>query len=643
MKLSIRATEKRVLVLVLIISLVSLFTFASSFAASKESNDTSNKSSKKTTVAEGEHKETVYIMQDSQGEEYKRIVSHDNKLHYKGFEDAQVPVTMEVSYTLDDSPIDAKSLAGKDGEVNIHIKYKNHIKNGNVYVPFMVITGVILDGDKFSDVKIDNGKVIDDGNKKMVAGFALPGMNESIGLKSKGVNFPSEINIKAKVKDFELGEVYSMISTDAFKDIDMSKVSDMKGLQDKISQLEKGTDKLIDGSNKIAKGNEQMADGAIKLTKASKEISHATKKVANGNKTLESKTPELATGIGKLQQGSQKLYEGNSGLLAGLKQLKGESPNAENKTGSGLKALEAGATQAELGSQKLSQGIKSLDGGLAEITNNNNVLNNGLEQIIGSVESSSAKQKSALPKLEAGISQADKAVKALEAAGQTGSQNYVEAVNQRAKLLAQKEVIIQSSKETEVLIKGLKQYQNNASKYMAGVSAVKDGIDKNGLVKGADSLAAGNKTISAGIKSVNTALESKIIPASGQLVQGSEQLNSGIIALQGGSQTLVKGIKKLSAGSMKLYNGTITFSNKEAELAKGAEKLASGSKTLNKGIKQMVSTLKSEIDKLDAKGIARAIDNAKAVQNGAEQYNSFEASGKYDKLTFIYKMDEIKK
>ena len=646
MKADFKATEKRILVLVLIISLVSLFALASSFAESENFKGTGKNykaNAAKAGQSKDEHKETVYIMQDSKGSEYKRIVSHDNKLYYKGFEDAQIPVTMKVSYTLNGEPIEAKKLAGKDGDVNIRIEYKNHIKSGNVYVPFMVMTGMILDGDKFSNVKIDSGRVIDDGDKKMVAGFAFPGMNESIGLKSKGLDFPGEVNIKARVKDFELDEVYSMASTDLFKNIDMSKVNTMEGLQDKLSQLEKGTDQLLQGSSKLAKGNLQMAKGASKLTEAGRKISKATKQVADGNKTLNEKAPGLSSGIGKLQQGSQKLYEGNSGLLTGLKRLLGTSPNAENKRGSGLKALEAGADRAEAGSEKLFDGIKSLDGGLSKLTQNNDALKNGLAQMIGGIEVSCAKQKNLIPTLDNGIAQADKSVKALEAAGQTGTRDYIEAVNKRAELMAQKKVITQSVKESEKLIGGLKTYQKNISGYMDGVAAIKDGIDKNGLVKGADSLASGNKALAAGTKAASSAVKSELIPGAGKLVQGSKELNAGIIALQGGSKTLVKGIRRLNSGSMKLYKGTVVFSGKEGELAEGALKLAEGSKALNQGISRMVDTLKSEIARLDAKGIEKAVNNAKALQKAAEQYNSFEDSGNYDKLTFIYKMDEIKK
>ncbi|MDY2960617.1 MAG: hypothetical protein SOR72_07550 [Hornefia sp.] len=643
MNRDLKTIGKRILILMLILSLTCAFTLPSAFAKSEASDMRKGTNSEKRESSKDEHKETVYIMQNHEGSEYKRIVSHDNKLYYKGFEEARLPVTMKVSYKLDGEPVQAEKLAGSSGKVNIRIQYENHIKDGNVYVPFMVITGMILDGDKFSDVKIDSGKVIDDGDKKMAAGFAFPGMNESIGLKSKGLDFPEEVNIQAHVKNFKLNEVYSVISTDVFKNIDMSKVKDMEGLQSKISQLKKGANQLLQGASQLEKGNAQMANGALRLTEAGRKISKAAKQVAEGNGALNEKAPALSSGIGKLQQGSQKVYEGNSQLLAGLKQLQGTEPSAENKTGSGLKALEFGAGQAEAGSERLFQGVKSLDGGLAKLTQNNDGLKSGLTQIIGNVETSYAKQKNSAAAAESGIAAADKEVKDLEAAGKTGTESYIAAVNKRARLMAQKEVLTQAAVESENLIKGLKAYQKNASGYIDGVAAVKDGIDKNELVKGAGTLAAGSKALAAGTKAANSAVESQLIQGAGSLVKGSGELNAGITSLQGGSSTLVKGISKLSQGSMKLYNGTVIFSNKEEELAKGASKLARGSKALNLGMSKMVSTLKSEIAKLDAWGIARAVNNAKALQKAAEQYNSFEESGNYDKLTFIYKMDEIKK
>ena len=89
---------------------------------------------------------------------------------------------MKVSYFLNKMPVEANDLIGESGNLIIHIEYKNNIKNGNVHVPFLAVTSLILDGDRFSNVKVYGGKVIDDGNRKIVTGFAAPGMTESIGL-----------------------------------------------------------------------------------------------------------------------------------------------------------------------------------------------------------------------------------------------------------------------------------------------------------------------------------------------------------------------------------------------------------------------------------------------------------------------------
>lgn len=53
-----------------------------------------------------------------------------------------------------------------------------------MYTPFVLMTGMILPQDTFSNVKIDNGKVISDGSRNIVIGFGMPGLQESLGLNS---------------------------------------------------------------------------------------------------------------------------------------------------------------------------------------------------------------------------------------------------------------------------------------------------------------------------------------------------------------------------------------------------------------------------------------------------------------------------
>ena len=55
-------------------------------------------------------------------------------------------------------------------------------KQEEVYTPFVMMTGMILPNETFSNVTIDNGKVISDGSKNIVVGFGMPGMKESLNL-----------------------------------------------------------------------------------------------------------------------------------------------------------------------------------------------------------------------------------------------------------------------------------------------------------------------------------------------------------------------------------------------------------------------------------------------------------------------------
>ena len=51
-----------------------------------------------------------------------------------------------------------------------------------VNVPFLMLSGMILDDDKLKNVEVSNGKAINEGTRTIVAGFALPGMQDSLDI-----------------------------------------------------------------------------------------------------------------------------------------------------------------------------------------------------------------------------------------------------------------------------------------------------------------------------------------------------------------------------------------------------------------------------------------------------------------------------
>ena len=69
-------------------------------------------------------------------------------------------MTVTFSYELDGRKIKPEDLAGKTGHLKIHGAYENHAvttkkisgKSVKLYSPFMMLTGMILSTDHFSNV-----------------------------------------------------------------------------------------------------------------------------------------------------------------------------------------------------------------------------------------------------------------------------------------------------------------------------------------------------------------------------------------------------------------------------------------------------------------------------------------------------------
>ena len=90
-------------------------------------------------------------------------------------------------------------------------------KNVEVYSPFVMVTGMILSSDHFSNVTIDNGKVISDGDKEMVVGVAIPGLKDSLDLSddlSDKIDIPESFTMEADVTDCSMGNTFTMAVTD---------------------------------------------------------------------------------------------------------------------------------------------------------------------------------------------------------------------------------------------------------------------------------------------------------------------------------------------------------------------------------------------------------------------------------------------
>ncbi len=120
---------------------------------------------------------------------------------------------LTLSYFLDGSPISAQDLAGSRGRVTIRFTYKNTTRQTvtlgdrteEIPIPFLVLSGLMLDGKDFSNVEAESGQVISDGDRFFVAGFAIPGLREDLGEAGKELDLPETFAVTRQILQFPPG------------------------------------------------------------------------------------------------------------------------------------------------------------------------------------------------------------------------------------------------------------------------------------------------------------------------------------------------------------------------------------------------------------------------------------------------------
>ena len=103
---------------------------------------------------------------------------------YTGTTNAALPIEIKVTYRYNGSYITPQELRGKSGHVVIRYDYINNSQTTadgiQVYTPFAAMTGLMLDNDVFSNVKVKNGRLIEDGDRLIALGYAMPGLASSL-------------------------------------------------------------------------------------------------------------------------------------------------------------------------------------------------------------------------------------------------------------------------------------------------------------------------------------------------------------------------------------------------------------------------------------------------------------------------------
>lgn len=270
-------------------------------------------------------------------------------IYYQGTTDKELPVSVKLTYYLDGKEIQPNKLKGKSGHLKIKVNYENKSKknvevNGkteNMYTAFVMMTGMILPNDNFTNVTIDNGKVISDGNRSIVVGFGMPGLKESLNLDdikdADDLTIPESLEVEADVTDFEMSSTFTVGLSDLTKDLDLDNIADMDSLQNALDKLDDAALELVSGSNTLSDGTKTLADGVDSYTEGADTLNDAIQKYLSKDGEVSGSVTEYVNGVNKVVKGVNDYAKGTTTLANGVTSYVG----GEKKLAKGAKQLTA--------------------------------------------------------------------------------------------------------------------------------------------------------------------------------------------------------------------------------------------------------------------------------------------------------------
>ena len=292
-----------------------------------------------------------------------------NDVYYEGTATKQLPVSVKIRYELDGQEISANDIQGKSGHLKLTISFTNNyseVKNINgksiVIHPSYLAGGMLnMSTGKFSNVKCESGKIVNDGTNEMLAFANIPGLNET--LKSAGLDkvnnqlgISDDVTVEADVNDFDLGSIMVGMTNEIDLASELGEIGSVSELTDGIDQLIEADDQLIDGSKQLYDGTTQLKEQAAPLTGSSdqvRQLSAGAIQLNDGVKALQTGLTAYTNGVDTLAAGSQQLY----GIPQGVSQIQN---GVSGNLGQGKTNLLDGATALNEGLKQLEAQVNTL-------------------------------------------------------------------------------------------------------------------------------------------------------------------------------------------------------------------------------------------------------------------------------------------
>ena len=546
--------------------------------------------------------------------------------------DGELPIGVEVSYTLDGEPVEPTDVVGRSGLLEAHYVVRNltvrqdeveyddgtgtmATTTAETVIPMVGQLVTVLPS-SFTAVTSGEASMAGDGRGGTKLSFTMT-LFPPIGSTS------AEFGWSAQVRDAALPPA----TITAVPVSPLESPSFRGGAASYANGAESGA-ALTAGATEIDGHLLELRDGAAELLDGLQQLYAGAQELAAGL------TDEAAPGADELADGAGQLDDGAHRLAAGAAQLTG-----------GLRSADAAAPTLVDGLTQVRTGLGTVDAGLAQMS-----------AAVGNLPTSAQPLKAGVGQLDAGIAQLLAGVQQLQATAQNEGQVLlaVAATNPTVTVadapgVARMQALGQfvagvAAQKTDPVAKA--QLEGLAAMYAgAAVGAtlplgpglqvlgqvLTDGVVP-GLVRlqcGLDATTTGAATcggtpgLNEGLAQLGGGIDQLVggvvaqiqggigsegqTAADGTLRGGVGSLSDGMDRLVAGAKTLVDGIDRLTAGAGTLTAGTGELAAGTTELAAGAGELAAGLDDAAAGSQQI------------AAGLGTASSGAPALVDGAQQ------------------------
>ncbi len=644
--------KNQIIAAALCITLTAAFCGVSAFAAGNNQQSNTAAASAQTeedavtVTGTSGSSETVYVVTDTDGSAKKVIVSQkydsddadaakeaqdtltdaqnvkgDNC--WQGTTDKELPVTTAITYTLDGKSVSAEELAGESGHVTIRFDYTNtqyetktiNGRSAKIYVPFIALTGTLLDSDSFTNVSVTNGKLIDDGDHTIVVGMAFPGLQESLDLDSDIAELPDYVEISADVTDFALDTTLTVVTNSIFNDADED-ISDISALD----SLDSDMNKLTDAMTQLMDGSDELYDGLDTLLSSSYELADGVDKLTGGLQTLDSNSAEL-------NAGAETVF---NTLL--------DTAGTQLQANESLK--EAGITIPALTISGYADTLNSIIAALDPDSVIAKAEQAALEKVTAAVRAQEDTVRAAVTQavqqqVSAQVTEAVTAqVQAKVLAGVLGTMGMTEEQYEALPEDNESKAAIDAAVSAQMQSDAIQQQisaavEENVSAQMAS-DDVQSLIDQN--TESQIELLIQQNMTSDEVRSQINAAAAKASEGAQQLLALRQQLDS--------YNTFYAGLKAYTAGVGELKNGALVLDGSMPELSEGVKKLRDGAGELRDGLKELNEQAIEKLTDILYGDLGEVSDRLQAVMDVSRDYQGFTMNSDAG-VKFIFRSEAI--